>query len=153
MPHVSNGSSAKLVPATEYVVCVLLVVGHVWNGSEPQIPIESFRHSLGFARTLGPLLPDRAVGPIVDFLQVSDQSCIHPGFDLSVFGAIRPGKEVADYAGFTRFLNDFSALQKSIGNGLVGDHMYFFTHGRQRNRRVGMVWGHDFDRVDAFFLI
>ena len=77
---------------------VLLVVRHVWNGPKPQIPIESLRYGLGFARTLGPLLPDRAVRPVVDFLQVTDQTCIHPGFDLSVFGAIRPGKEVADYA-------------------------------------------------------
>ena len=153
MPHVGDGSSAKLVPATEHIVRVLLVVGHVWNRSKPQIPIESFRDCLCFARTLGPLLPDWAVRPVVDFLQVSDQTCIHPGFDLSVFGAIRPGKEVADYARFTRFLDHFSAFQKPIGNGLVGDHMYFFAHGRQRNRRMGMVWGHDFDGIDAFFLV
>ena len=33
MPHIGDGTAAKLVPATEHVVCVLLVVGHIWNGS------------------------------------------------------------------------------------------------------------------------
>ena len=88
MPHVGDGTSAKLVPATEHVVGVLLVVGHIWNGPKPELPVKSFRNGLGCSRATGPLLPHGAVGPVVNFLQVTDQARIHPGLHLSVFRTI-----------------------------------------------------------------
>ena len=150
MSHVSDRSTAEFIPTTEDIVSVIFMIRHIRNRTEPKIPIESCRNGLDVGGSLGPLLPSRAIRPIVNSLEFADQSLVHPGFHLAVFRSVSPCEEMRNHAGFFGFFNDFSAFKKSVGNGFVSDHVDSFVHRGQSNGGMCMIRSHDFDGIDTF---
>src|SRR5581483_2400776 len=130
---------------------VIRVVRTVGLRSQPQVPIESHRYGWGIGGQGCVLRPDRAVRPVVDFPEGADGPLPHPG-QHRLHGSVRiPRHEVSGNTGFARGIDHLPDLLQPVAERLVNDDVLPFAHGRDADRRVQVIRGHDLDCVQVFF--
>src|SRR5437870_8455151 len=78
MPHICQRATAEFIPAAEYGMRVVGMIGPVQRGSEPQLPVEAFRDGRRLRRNCRVLRPHGPVRPVMDFAQLADGAIIDP---------------------------------------------------------------------------
>src|SRR5690606_18208993 len=130
MSHVGNTSSPEVIPSPEHIVCIIWMVGSMGHGSQPQIPVKSFRYRWGVCGITCPLRPYRAVGPVVYFAEGANTAFADPLFGQIVTAALAPCQEVGADTGVLCRFNDKAGLVHPVRQRLVDHYVFTLLHRR-----------------------
>src|SRR4029079_15467851 len=128
--HVTQGAGAEVPPAAPGEGAIGGVIGTLRRGSEPQVPGDVGWDGGCVGGALTALRPDGAVGPDVDFLDVSDDATLDPlHLGGAAFGGVTLVAHLGHDLGLAGLGDHLAGFADVVGKRLLAVDVLAHAHG------------------------